>query len=197
MTDDSVARKWNARYGNSLAPVPPPAEVLSQGERWLPVFEDTGLSEGNSLRHNDVLLALDLACGRAGNGHWLAERGFTVSAWDISDVAINDLKARKPQLLHDMQTRDVVAMPPDPNSFDVIVVARFLVRSLCPALAAALKSGGILYYQTFTHGLSNADFLLESNELLSLFAGLKILEYHESEPDEQGRAEARLVACKP
>lgn len=209
---DSITGKWNARYAHSEVRVPPPAAVLREGEGWLPAFGQatqsgvamtsihaSGGAESNSasgLVRDVAPSALDLACGRAGNAYWLAEKGFTVSAWDISDVAIADIRARKPQLLHDIQIRDVVAQPPAAGSFDVIVVTRFLARALCPNISAALKRGGTLYYQTFTQGLSNPDFLLESNELLRLFADLKILEYHEPEPDEQGKAEARLVARK-
>jgi tellurite methyltransferase len=99
-------------------------------------------------------------------------------------------------LLYDVAVRDVSEQPPLPDSFDVIVVCRFLDRNLCPAIAAALKPGGILFYQTFTQGLSNPDYLLRNNELITLFSELDILEYHEPEPDAHGKAEARLVARK-
>ncbi len=35
-----------------------------------------------------------------------------------------------------------------PESFDVIVVSHLLDRTLAPALVAALRPGGLLYYQT-------------------------------------------------
>ena len=175
-----IASKWNSRYAYSGKPLPPPAQVLSRGERWLPKGEN--------------LSALDLACGRAANAHFLATRGFRVSAWDISSTAIDEIRGRKPTLLTEIAVRDVVENPPAENSFDVIVVSRFLSRQTCPAIQAALKPGGVLFYQTFTHGLSNPDYMLSDNELLSLFSGLHLLEYHEPEPDENGKAEARLVA---
>jgi len=90
--------------------------------------------------------------------------------------------------------RDVSQQPPEPESFDVIVVSRFLDRSICPAISRALKPDGVLFYQTFVHGLSNPDFLLAPNELLSLFSELHILEYHEPVKDADGKAEARLIA---
>lgn len=175
-----IASKWNARYAYSGKPLPPPAQVLSKGERWLP--------------KGDALNALDLACGRAANGHFLAARGFKVSVWDISETVISEISGRNPKIFDDMSVRDVVAQPPAAQSFDVIVVTRFLSRDTCPAIQAALKPGGVLFYQTFTHGLSNKEFLLEDNELLSLFKGLHLLEYQEPEPDEFGKAEARLIA---
>ncbi|MGQ7845980.1 class I SAM-dependent methyltransferase [Granulosicoccus sp. 3-233] len=175
--------RWNARYGDGDDVVPPPARVLQYGASWLP--ESTS---------GETLQALDLACGRAGNGQWLAERGYRVTAWDISERVIEQIRQRRPAIIAQCEARDVSAQPPAAESFDIIVVARFLDRDLCPAIARALKPGGVLFYQTFTHGLSNPDYLLESNELLDLFDTLSILEYHEPEPDASGKAEAQLVA---
>lgn len=178
--DDKIASKWNARYAYSGRPLPAPAQVLTRGEQWLP--------EGDSLS------ALDLACGRASNAHYLASRGFITSAWDISETVIAEVTSRQPRVLADIAIRDVVAQPPTADSFDVIVVSRFLCRGICPAIQAALKPGGVLYYQTFTHGLSNKEYLLADNELLSLFSGLHFLEYKAPDPDESGKAEASLIA---
>lgn len=177
---DEIASKWNSRYAYSGKPLPPPAKVLSRGERWLP--------------KGDSLSALDLACGRAANAHFLATRGFNTTAWDISETVIDEISGRNPKVLTEVAVRDVIEQPPATSSFDVIVVTRFLSRESCPAIQAALKPGGVLFYQTFTHGLSNKEYLLADNELLSLFKGLHLLEYHEPEPDEFGKAEARLIA---
>lgn len=173
--------KWNARYAYSGGSIPPPAEVLSRGARFLP----TNAAE---------LTALDLACGRAGNGEWLGARGFQVSTWDVSEAAIDIIRARASGNIASSQVRDVVLNPPAAATFDVIVVSRFLDRSVCASLAAALKPHGLLYYQTFTHGLSNPDYLLGPNELLSLFPSLNVCWYDEPEPDAKGRAEAKLIA---
>ncbi len=180
---DEIASKWNSRYAYSGKPLPPPAAVLSRGERWLPKGEN--------------LTALDLACGRAANAQWLVARNFSVSAWDISETVVAEINSRQSASLIDATVRDVVEKPPSASSFDVIVVSKFLDRGLCGAIQAALKPGGVLFYQTFTHGLSNPDFLLCANELLSLFKGLHILEYHEPEPDSDGKADARLIARRP
>ncbi|MFT5893142.1 MAG: tellurite methyltransferase [bacterium] len=177
---NEITSKWNSRYAYSGKPLPPPAQVLSRGERWLP--------------KGDSLSALDLACGRAANAHYLASRGFKATAWDISETVITEISSRHPKVLAEIAVRNVVDQPPMVSSFDVIVVTRFLSRDICPAIQAALKPGGVLFYQTFTRGLSNKEFLLADNELLSLFKGLHLLEYHEPEPDEFGKAEARLIA---
>ena len=181
-----AADRWNARYADAADSVPEAARVLLQGAQWLPACSPEA-----------PLDALDLACGRAGNGQWLAERGYRVTAWDVSELVIEQIARRRPALIAHCEVRDVSSQPPEPDSFDIIVVARFLDRALCPAIAQALKPGGVLFYQTFTHGLSNDDYLLRSNELLDLFDSLNILEYHEPEPDASGKAEAQLVARRP
>lgn len=181
---ESILNKWNARYAEASSDIPAPAKVLSDGVRWLP---EAGVAP-------DVRSALDLACGKAGNGHYLAQRGFRVQAWDISEAVIEQIRARQPSIIEEAVVRDVSAQPPERESFDIIVVTRFLDHDLCPAIADALKPGGLLFYQTFVHGLNNPDYLLDTNELLSLFTSLHVLEYHEPERDESGNAEARLVA---
>ena len=185
-----IVSKWNARYAYSGEPIPAPATVLSAGVRWLPAIDST--TQDGSNQHTPT--ALDLACGRAGNAHWLAQRGYRVSAWDISDTVIEEIRSRPGSLIHDAAVRDVSEYPPAVQSFDIIVVSRFLDRNLCPAIVAALTPGGTLFYQTFTKGLSNPDYLLAQNELLHLFTDLDILEYHEPEPNARGKAEARLIA---
>lgn len=188
---ESKASKWNARYEFSGAGVPAPAEVLSRGQRWLP-----NANQGSSNDDKQPLYALDLACGRAGNAQFLAQLGFEVSAWDISDAVINELKSRQPFTLKEALVRDVSASPPPESTFDVVVVSRFLDRALCPAIASSLKPQGVLFYQTFVHGLNNPDYLLAPNELFTLFQGLHINEYHEPEKDSAGKAEARLIATR-
>lgn len=183
---DSNTSKWNARYAYSGDSVPPPAEVLSRFAACLPSAEPVGAQVRG--------LALDLACGRAGNGEWLAARGFEVTAWDASEAAIEALSSRPGSCIAHREVRDVVAMPPPALSFDVIVVARFLERSLCPAIAQALRFGGVLFYQTFTHGLSNPAFLLGPGELTALFPDLEVCHYQEEDPVGKRRAEAMLVA---
>jgi 2-polyprenyl-3-methyl-5-hydroxy-6-metoxy-1,4-benzoquinol methylase len=153
---------------------------------------------------------LDLACGLGGNALLLAEAGLMVSAWDLSPVAIERLRIRALERgLANLQAeiRDVVERPPAGESFDVIVVTRYLERRLVPALIAAVKPGGLLFYQTFTHiavshrGPDNQAFRLADNELLRLFKDLAIRFYREEnrlgDLREGHRDVAMLVAERP
>lgn len=189
MTENQAQEKWNRRYAEAEA-MPRVAQVLYENRHLLPATGE----------------ALDLACGLGGNALFLAEAGLRVQAWDISSVAIEALQSRASadDLPLQATVRDVSAQPPAASSFDVIVVSRFLMRDLAPALCAALRPGGLLFYQTFVQdkvspqGPSNPDFLLAENELLSLFAPLQTRVYREEgtlgDTTQGLRNEALLVA---
>lgn len=169
-TTDDATEKWNRHYRDSTA-LPCGAPVLRDNTHLLPASG----------------AALDLACGLGGNALLLAETGLHCDAWDRSEVAIERLRnlAVERDLPIRPRVRDVVAEPPAPSRFDVIVVSFFLDRTLMPALAAALRPGGLLFYQTFTAlkrdpaGPSNPNFLLEEGELLRWFGTLRLRMYRE------------------
>ena len=151
-------------------------------------------------QHSDHLpqrgQALDLACGRGGNALWLARRGLTVHAWDYSETGIQYLcaEAEKHHLTIQAEVRDVVLEPPEAEQFDLLVVSHFLDRSLMPVLLAAVRPGGLLYYQTFLVGHSgpgprNPDFLLRPGELSGYCVNWEIL--HSLEQDGQAQLVAR------
>jgi tellurite methyltransferase len=167
---EDAQQKWNARY-QKASKTPQPAQVLRDNQHLLP-------SAGR---------ALDLACGLGENAFLLAEHGLDTWAWDISDRAIDRVQqaARQWGLSLRTEVRDVVAAPPIPNSFDVIVVSHFLDRSLAPTLIEALRPEGLVFYQTFTRtavedvGPRQPAYRLADQELLQLFRSLSIVVYRE------------------
>lgn len=185
--------KWDRIYREHEGSPSQPAEVLRQNQHLLP-------ASGR---------ALDLACGLGANSLLLAEAGLDVLSWDISPVAINKLSslAAERGLSINAEVVDVEQQPPQAQSLDVLVVSHFLSRKLVPSLIAALKPGGLVFYQTycqekvFQRGPSNPDYLLKDNELLALFAGLKLRVYREEsrlgEHEKGWRDQAMLVAEKP
>ena len=93
-----------------------------------------------------------------------------------------------------------------PNKYDLIVNVNYLNRRLVSQMKDALKSGGVLVFETFivAHGdfnlpTTNLDYLLRKNELLHSFIGLNII-YYEERVDVNLRGEkikvASLVAKK-
>ena len=189
----SDAAKWNERYRDAVVGVCEPVRVLRDYVHLVPAHGT----------------ALDLACGLGANALLLAAHGLDTTAWDISTVAVDKLTAYAHE--HDLplhaEVRDLTQHGLPERHFDVIVVGRYLERSLCPAIAAALKPGGLLYYQTWTraqvseHGPGNPAFRLARNELLHLFTELDVIAYREEDTvgdTARGlRDEAYLVAQQP
>jgi tellurite methyltransferase len=148
--------------------------------------------------------ALDLAMGRGRHALVLASLGFRVFGVDIKADAVTDacLRASRRGLTIRGWCADLGVSPLPPARFELIVVARFLQRSLCPGLVAALAPGGVLVYETFTEaqrtrgrGPKSPAHLLRSGELRSLFADLDVL-FYEEPTDRDEDALARLVARK-
>ena len=156
------------------------------------------------LEARPVRTALDLACGSGRNAVYLAEHGFDVTAIDRDSEALaraRDLAARHGVTLH-TQPRDLER----PGALeglraDLVVVVRFLDRSLFSALPSVLAPGGLLAYETFTVDQAarghprQARFLLQAQELRGAFPGLQCLEYEEDAFDEAHLA--RLIARRP
>ena len=169
---DAVVNKWNHIYSQSVNEHCTAVQVLTENDFLLPT---TGM-------------ALDLASGLGANAIFLAELGLAVTAWDISDVAIVKLTAyavRQGLNINACQEK-IVADSFTESSFDVIVVSRFLDRTLSDAIIGALKPDGLLFYQTFTQEKTsrkppnNPDYLLTENELLELFSPLRVIFYREN-----------------
>lgn len=194
MSDSERAARWDRRYSEASVENAEPARVLMDYAHLLP--------QGG--------LALDLACGLGGNAVLLAEHGLKTFAWDLSPVAVDKVGqwSRDNLLSITAEVRDAVAAPPEPERFDVVVVSRFLERSLAGPLAHCLRPGGLLFYQTFTRNAVHAErgpgdpaYRLADNELLRLFSSLQVLAYREEgrvgDPEQGLRDEALLVARRP
>jgi SAM-dependent methyltransferase len=169
---DALIDKWNRIYSEAGQGLYPAVQVLTENDFLLP---QTGT-------------ALDVACGLGGNAVFLAEQGLLVTAWDISTVAISKLTAYAVQqgLNINACQQKITANSFNESSFDVIVVSRFLDRTLSDAIIGALKPDGLLFYQTFTREKTtpkppnNPDYLLAENELLEMFSPLRVIFYREN-----------------
>jgi SAM-dependent methyltransferase len=146
---------------------------------------------------------LDVACGRGRHALWLARAGFDVRAIDRDEDAIafvRDTSAGS-QLRVDAGVVDLETDPPPSLGealYDAVVVFNYLHRPLFPALRAALKPGGRIFYETFTKSQAergrprNPAFLLDEGELPRLLAPLRVLRSREG--DFEGRMVASIVA---
>ena len=183
-------------------------------DKWNKIYKDADEAQPVEVVVDNIHLApaagrgLELACGLAANSMFLAEHGLTMEAWDISAVAIERVnnEAQRRALAVTGEARDVVTAPPQSGAYDVVVVSYFLDRTLVAPIVAALKPGGLLYYQTFTQtrvhdsGPRSEAFRLADGELLTLFAELRPLVYREEgrvgDLSKGYRDEAMLVAQK-
>jgi len=144
--------------------------------------------------------ALDVAGGMGRHAMWLAERGWDVTLWDFSGVALQNMAqiatARKVSV--NAVKADVRSADFGIEIYDLIVIFYFLEREILPRLVPALRPGGFLLYKTYTleqlefeKGPKDEAYLLKPNELLQTFRGVHVVHYNESVTD-GGRAEILL-----
>jgi tellurite methyltransferase len=147
--------------------------------------------------------ALDVATGRGRHLMPLARAGFRTFGVDARLDALVDARdlCSRSALRVSLWCADLTRHPLPRAFFDVIVVTRYLERSLFGALADALFPGGFLIYETFTtaqlaleSGPRSPDHLLRPDELRDAFPSLRT-EFYEEVVDPE--ALARLVARRP
>jgi tellurite methyltransferase len=143
--------------------------------------------------------ALDLACGRGRNSLYLAERGYSVVAVDISSAALQTCQQRATalQLKIDWLQDDLEQIHLVDSMYDLVLNFNYLQRSLLPQIKTSLKTGGVAIYETylidqkeFGHP-KNPDYLLGHNELLDWFRDFRVLYYREGKFSDGGEAAYR------
>jgi SAM-dependent methyltransferase len=147
---------------------------------------------------------LDVACGRGRHALWLAAAGFDVHAVDRARDALDALRkaARRAGTPLEASELDLEAETVDlgESAYDAIIVFRVLHRPLFPALARALREGGVLVYETFTVGQEarghphNPRFHLQPGELVRLAEPLEVIRQRVG--DFEGQMLASIVARK-
>lgn len=92
--------------------------------------------------------AMDLACGTGRNALYLARLGWTVTAVDGSEKAIEMLGSRAAE--GNLRIKTVAADLTDPafeippDTFDLVLIAYYLQRDLFPKAKGAVRPGGLL-----------------------------------------------------
>jgi 2-polyprenyl-3-methyl-5-hydroxy-6-metoxy-1,4-benzoquinol methylase len=180
-------------------------------ERWDGKYDTKDFIFGKEpipfLRDNLHLLpkgkVLDLAMGEGRNGVFLAEQGFDVEGWDISETGLKKAHQLAAEHKTAIKTRvvDLDHAKPDKGAYDIVLCAYYMQRDLFPAMKDAVKSGGLVVVETY-----NLDFLkynprfreewaLKTNELLDIFKDFKILRYQVY--DDGVEAYSSIIAQKP
>lgn len=190
--EENARIEWDRRYGEgSHSSLTPDPFLVNAFEEFIaPAFPRGGY-------------ALDLAGGVGRHALFLADRGWQVTLIDVSAAALEQARSEAARRgLHiRTQPSDLTETPLPAATFDLILNFFYLERQLFRQIEAALKPEGVLIFKTYTRqqlqlggGPTHPMHLLESNELLRAFEGLRVLYYRETMKD---KAVAELVARKP
>jgi SAM-dependent methyltransferase len=172
---DADRQRWDARHAAAgpLSPAPP------GGVMGVPALADGFPTAGR---------ALDVACGRGGVAVWLARRGLTVDAVDISPTglaagarlaAAHGVADRIRWIVHDLDR----GLPPVcTGPYAVVVCQLFRDPRGYGALRAALAPGGLLAVTVLSEvGAAPGPFRAPPGELRAAFTGLELLLDRESD----------------
>ena len=191
-----MTHAWELKYraqssstGSPGTPSPPSPFVVEA----LAALATAGVAPGT---------ALDLAMGEGRHAFAAARAGWRVLGLDVAPTATERVKqvATRENLLVHPIVADALALPFRAAAFDLIIVTKYLERGLAPSIAAALRPGGHLIFETFTvdqpalgWGPKNPEFLLARGELERLFPSLRTVIHREQVSDTLG-ALASLLA---
>jgi tellurite methyltransferase len=149
--------------------------------------------------------ALDLACGAGRNALWLAENGWSVTAVDAAEAAIEILRSRAGALgvAVDARVADLEQGEFDIGSscWDLIAICYYLQRNLIePAKQGVVPGGTLLVIVHITEpGEEPTGHRLRPGELKNYFDGWEILHHYEGKPRDAAhqRSVAEVVARRP
>jgi 2-polyprenyl-3-methyl-5-hydroxy-6-metoxy-1,4-benzoquinol methylase len=182
----ATIEKWNKRYEDAKIGSTPPTDFLQK---------HSYLLQSSSSK------ACDFACGAGANSIFLANMGFTVDSFDIADTIINKLDkySKKNKLSIKAVCNDLSQMELTKNNYDVMSVTFFMQRDLMAKIKNSIKKNGLIFYKTVVRNRwtptrfdKHYDFVLQPNELLSMFSDWHIIDYNENEMS----SNASLIARK-
>jgi len=149
--------------------------------------------------------AIDLGCGGGRDAVFLAKQGWQVSAIDSENRVIKRAKQLATRSGASVKFRccdlKKVGCLTD-ETFDLVMVMRFLNRDLFEPIKEMIKPGGWIVFQTFTEGVErfgspkNPNFILKHGELSQVFNDFKIIT-DRMETLSDGRPVASFIAQKP
>jgi tellurite methyltransferase len=176
------------------------AYYTQRAEQPLPEPDPLLLGYTLPLLPNESKRALDAAGGSGHNALWLAEQGYHVDLMDISRVALQ--RAQQEMARREVRTINCFQVDFDEaelqaETYDLIVVLRFLSPPLMAQLRAATLPGGRILFETFHRGVLrykpdfNPAYLLQRDEALRFFSDWHLLHHADLSTTTQ------VVAVKP
>jgi SAM-dependent methyltransferase len=148
--------------------------------------------------------ALDVACGAGRHAIWLAERGWKVTAVDNSSAAIEILQqhAREKAVaissdIADLERHEFLIRP---ESYDLILICKYLQWDLFPSIKAGVPLGGIVVAAIAMVDDSpgtkpmNPAYLVRPGDLRAQFEGWELIRDCEGRPPGHQRQRAEIAA---
>lgn len=152
------------------------------------------------VRNRKAGTALDVGMGQGRNAIFLAQQGWNVTGFDPADEGVRQARAEANRLGLKIRTEVNTFEKFDfgENRWDLIVLTYEPTRAIAPKVVRALKPGGAVVVEDRhldTRRVWPAGTFAD-NELLSLFASLRILRYEDvwARPDwSASKVDERLV----
>jgi SAM-dependent methyltransferase len=140
--------------------------------------------------------ALDIAMGQGRNSVYLASQGWDVTGFDVSEVGLRS--AEQLAKSRAVKIRSVLSSDEDFDfgnaQWDLIAMIYAIEKRSVHRIGPALKAGGLVVIEAGHKSVSGATLEYESNELLRIFEGFRILRYEETiDVPDWGKEPIRLV----
>jgi 2-polyprenyl-3-methyl-5-hydroxy-6-metoxy-1,4-benzoquinol methylase len=147
--------------------------------------------------------ALDVAMGQGRNSVFLASQGWTVTGFDVAAAGLKaaEQRARARGLAIETVHSSDEDFEFGESRWDLIANLYAMEKRSVQRARTALKPGGLVVVEAGHRSASGAPFEYDSNELLRIFDGFRILKYEETidVADWSGKPIrlVRLIAEKP
>ena len=140
--------------------------------------------------------ALDVDMGQGRNAIYLAKLGWRVTGFDVSKVGLDE--AQRLSKLAGVSIRTILASDEEfdfgTEQWDLVAILYPLEKRSVHHVRQALRRGGIVVVECGHKEAGNQPFEFETNELLKIFEGFRILKYEDTMAmHDWARKEMRMV----
>jgi SAM-dependent methyltransferase len=147
--------------------------------------------------------ALDVGMGQGRNAIYLAQKGWEVTGFDVAEVGLRKAREQAARMKLELRTEHVSDEEFDfgTNRWDLIAIILAIEKRSVYKVRQALKPGGLVVIEAGHKDVSGAPFEFDSNELLEVFKGFRILKYEDTvamhDWVQKPKRLVRLIARKP